>query len=361
MKCPNCGAQARDGSRFCMACGVELSSPRIIDPSEAETVVAPTLSPTPEKKRAASLGPAGTLPGMSTEGQGIDLASSSEPSIEPAAADLPRPPEPVAPPPPPEPQKPAGVDPRAITVEPPAQGGDPTPQVVVDIDELEPPAEPSPTTAEPQAAATPDPQPAAPEPAATPDPQPAATDPAAGEVTGLTDQWMALGEEQAEAPHDLTAGVEAAPGGEQSETVDDVDPSAEGDFDDDDEDEPKKGGKGKIIGGIACGCLLLFCCGGLVAWVFGLGGLSMIRGLLADADPSSDPGAAETLLGDVTIDVDTATIYASNSTDSSVIDTAQQGETVEWLGWDETLTFFRVRTADGEEGYLLSTEARYAG
>ena len=342
-----------------MACGVELSSPRIIDPSEAETVVAPTLSPTPEKKRAASLGPAGTLPGMSTEGQGIDLASSSDPSIEPpAAADLPPPPEPVAPPPPPEPQKPAGVDPRAITVEPPAQGGGPVPQVVVDIDEPEPPAEPSPATPEPQAAATPDPQPAAPEPAATPDPQPAAADPAAGEVTGLTDQWMALGEEQAEAPHDLTAGVEAAPGGSESETMDDVDPSAESDFDD--EDEPKSG-KGKIIGGIACGCVLLVCCGGLILWLVVGGGLGVFTRLIADAGSAQDGDTTETLLGDVTVAVDSATIYASNSTDSSVIDTAQQGDTVEWLGWDETLTFFRVRTADGKEGYLLSTEARYAG
>ncbi len=66
MKCPSCGAEARDGSRFCMSCGVDLSGDSALgfDPSEAETVIAPVLRPDADKPRAASLGPSGDLPDM---------------------------------------------------------------------------------------------------------------------------------------------------------------------------------------------------------------------------------------------------------------------------------------------------------
>jgi hypothetical protein len=82
MKCPSCGAEARDGSRFCMSCGVDLSAgqPPGLDPSEAETVIAPVLKPDAVYEQPATLGPASTPP--------------PEP---------PPPPEPAAPPPEPAP------------------------------------------------------------------------------------------------------------------------------------------------------------------------------------------------------------------------------------------------------------------
>jgi hypothetical protein len=357
MKCPNCGAQARDGSRFCMACGVELTAEKIIDPSEAETVFAPTLSAAIEKKRAASLGPAGDLPGMSTEGQGVNIRA--DPPPPPAAADPPAPPPPPMtaeptpdlPPPPDVEAQPAGIDPGAITVEPKIPS-EPIPQAIIDdVFDDEPLPTPPPFPVD---------EPSAEQPAVTPEPTPAAGDALqAGQDTGLTDQWMALGEDGEPAQsqsYDLTATPPADEAAESAATT-----SGEGEadmeFDDGEGVEVKKSKTGKIIGCLLAGCLIFICCGGLAAggFVFKPTIMSML-GMGAYEYDTTDLTSDDWSWGTLKASVDTLNVYESGSSSASVLESHAKGDTFEYYGMDDTLMYYKVKTGDGKDGYVSISE-----
>ena len=384
MKCPNCGAEARVGSRFCMACGVELKPARIIDPSEAETVIAPILSPSPEKKRPTSLGPAGALPGMSTKGQGIDLNRGdvhspapaaaeppSEPSPEPPQPVEPKPlppppppaaaepppepsPEPLPPPPPPPPEPagdaPAGIDPRAITVEPPVAVDDPE-------QTADPDSEPSVSGSEMVVDSSDEPAVESGGGDAAEPPPEAESEAEYGQVTGLTDQWMALGEEQqGSSAYDLTA---AAHEGDGPSEHDAVDGGGTGEAEMENGGEVKKSKTGLIIGVVVGGCVLFFCCAGLL----GAGAVGFLKYQASQTafDDWYDYGVDTTSLdswswGKVKVNVASANIYESNSTSATVVETKSSGDSFDYYGFDDTLEFYKVKTASGADGYIKTTE-----
>ena len=263
MKCPSCGAEARDGSRFCMSCGVDLSAsqPGGMDPSEAETVFAPTLKDVAEPA-AASLGPSAT-------------------------------PEAPTPPPPAEAAAP------------------PTP---------EPPVE----------------EPSAPEPVA--------------DGVAMPDK-NSPGYDTFAFPSDL---------------VNEGGPDAIAGYAGDDEDEEPKGSKKKIVIFGCVGCLLLLCCIGIIAAIPtvilpAVGAGSYLGASSADDWENTDWTEWETSSwGKIKITNGSASVYNANNTSATVLETKNQGDQLEYYGFDDTFEFYKVKTAGGEDGYVKLLEAEIA-
>jgi hypothetical protein len=283
-----------------MSCGVDLSGDQAqgFDPSEAETVIAPVLRPDADKPRAASLGPSGDLPDM-----GNKPAATAPPTPPPAPAAAPPtpPPAPAAAPPTPPPA------PAAAPPTPP-----PAPAVADASDRPEPTPEPSPA------------------PAQEPDPN--------------YDTFAFP-----------TAGAAAG--------ADDMGPS---DYADDDFDEEPKKSKKKLFVFGCIGCLLLACCAGLIAatptLILPRLGIASLGGPAgddwADGIENVDISAWEsTSWGHIRIQQDTVNVYEANSTDASVAETKGMGDTLEYYGFDESMTFFKVKTAGGSEGFIAVADA----
>jgi len=66
----------------------------------------------------------------------------------------------------------------------------------------------------------------------------------------------------------------------------------------------------------------------------------------------------EVYLGQVTVISDTASVYAGNSTGSGVLETRNKGEKLDWYGFDATSAFYKVRTANGADGYMPVVDAQ---
>ncbi len=66
----------------------------------------------------------------------------------------------------------------------------------------------------------------------------------------------------------------------------------------------------------------------------------------------------EVYLGQVTVISDTASVYASSSTSSGVLETRTKGEKLDWYGFDASSTFYKVRTASGGDGYMPVVDAQ---
>jgi len=255
------------------------------------------------------------------------VPSPPTPPPAPAAAPATPAPEPAVQAPPTPPPAPAAAP--ATPAPEPAVQAPPTPAPA--------PAAAPPTPAPEPAAAPPTP---APEPAAapaTPPPAPAAEpDPFADEADDYDPQASLQDESQA---FDTSA---AGPG-----------PAS---FDD--EDEPKKSKKGLFIG-LGCGCLVIFCCFGIIGSyvLFGMGlladaydydGYDYDSGMYASA-PTEGEAAWN---GQLRMLSDTVDVYASNSTTATVVESRAKGETLEYYGFDDSFSFYRVKTASGGEGYV---------
>ena len=248
-----------------MSCGVDLSAgtPSGMDPSEAETVFAPTLKDVAEPT-AASLGP-------------------------------------------------------AATPEPPAA----------------PPADVSPTSA--------------PEPSVDA-PSPPAPGPAADGVT-MPDKNSPEYDTFA-FPSDLVkdSGPDAIGGGYGE---------------DDDEEEPKSSKKKFVIFG-CLGCLLLLCCIGIIAAIPtvilpAIGAGSYLGAASADDWENTDWTEWETTSwGKIKITNGSASVYDANSTSAGVLETKNQGDQLDYYGFDDTFEFYKVKTGGGKDGYIKLLEAEIA-
>ncbi len=51
------------------------------------------------------------------------------------------------------------------------------------------------------------------------------------------------------------------------------------------------------------------------------------------------------------------TIYASPSDTAASVGTLSQGDKVEYYGWDDSFNYYKVKTADGSDGYVKLLEA----
>jgi len=248
-----------------MSCGVDLSAdqPAGMDPSEAETVVAPTISPDSVGPAPMNLGPASTSP--------------------------------------PE------------TPEPPA-------------DEPEPPAD--------------EPGPPAPEPVAEPEPEPEPTPPEGQPV------------------HDTFAFP--------SDLVKEEGPDAIGGDYGEDEDEEPKGSKKKIIIFGCVGCLLLLCCAGVIAAIPtvilpAFGGATYLGAASSDDWENTDWTEWETTSwGKIKITTGSANVYDANNSGATVLETKNQGDQIDYYGFDDTFEFYKVKATGGKDGYVKLLEAEIA-
>ena len=114
------------------------------------------------------------------------------------------------------------------------------------------------------------------------------------------------------------------------------------------------------------GCLLIACCLGLIAatptLILPRLGLASLGGPTgddwADGIENVDISAWEsTSWGHIRIQQDTANVYDTNSTDAAVSETKTKGDTLEYYGFDESMTFFKVKTSGGSEGYVAVNDA----
>ena len=91
-------------------------------------------------------------------------------------------------------------------------------------------------------------------------------------------------------------------------------------------------------------------------------------GLSALGGPSGDTWAADienvdisawesTSWGHIRIQQDSANVYESNNTEAAVAETKTKGDTLEYYGFDESMTFFKVKTSSGSEGYVPVDQA----
>ncbi len=125
------------------------------------------------------------------------------------------------------------------------------------------------------------------------------------------------------------------------------------------------GGKKAAIG-VGVGCLLLVCCGGPLAY----GGywFSQMRArAAAEVDAVRQAAAQEALMepgelsdvswGEITLAQDPTNVYESNTSSSAVLETRERGDLVDYYGFDTSASFFKVKTRDGKDGFVLMTHA----
>jgi len=61
--------------------------------------------------------------------------------------------------------------------------------------------------------------------------------------------------------------------------------------------------------------------------------------------------------GDLKVTRDAAVnVYSTNSSSSTVLETKAKDETFSYYGYDDTFTYYKIKTSSGSYGYVLSTE-----
>ncbi len=124
-------------------------------------------------------------------------------------------------------------------------------------------------------------------------------------------------------------------------------------FDDGEEIDVKRSRTGTLIGATLGGCCLLACAGLLttgVIWTF-------YDALFGTESVGLNGYEGESLTLGLTVTAETANVHESADSASAVVATLSVGETAEWLGWDETLAYYQVKTEDGTVGFLAIGDA----
>jgi hypothetical protein len=65
----------------------------------------------------------------------------------------------------------------------------------------------------------------------------------------------------------------------------------------------------------------------------------------------------EVYLGQVRVTVASTSIYESNDTTSTVLETRSSGDLLDWYGYDSLGNYYKVRTSDGRDGYVSVGQA----
>jgi hypothetical protein len=61
--------------------------------------------------------------------------------------------------------------------------------------------------------------------------------------------------------------------------------------------------------------------------------------------------------GEIKIIVESARVYAAGSDDSGVVEIRDEGERLDWYGYDSSGEYYKVRTGSGSNGYIRVTDA----
>ena len=60
--------------------------------------------------------------------------------------------------------------------------------------------------------------------------------------------------------------------------------------------------------------------------------------------------------GDLKVTKPSVNVYSTNSTTSTVLETGAKDETFSYYGYDDTFTYYKIKTTSGSDGYVLTTE-----
>jgi len=124
-----------------------------------------------------------------------------------------------------------------------------------------------------------------------------------------------------------------------------------------------EGGGSKVglyIGIAIGGCVLLTCCLSMVA---GIGYAIYAEQQSSYYDWGTyDWGTTNTedwsniSWGQIKVIGDSAPVYSSNSTTSSVLETKSKGDKIDYYGWDDTFLYYKVKSG-GQDGYIEMTKS----
>ena len=126
-------------------------------------------------------------------------------------------------------------------------------------------------------------------------------------------------------------------------------------FDDGEEIDVKRSRTGTVVGVTLGGCCLLVCAGLLTVGVF----WTFYDVMFADDSTRVVGYEGESLTLGITVTADTANVHELADPASAVVATLARGDTVEWIGWDDTLGYYQVKTDDGTVGYLATADATF--
>ena len=109
-----------------------------------------------------------------------------------------------------------------------------------------------------------------------------------------------------------------------------------------------------LLGGaMCCGCLGLYAVAGAGAGWFG-------SNAWYDSgwyDSGWNSGTyQEWSWGQLKVTSSSASVYSTNSTGGTVVETKSSGDVFDYYGFDDSLVFYKIKTASGTDGYIQTTD-----